>query len=162
VLAGKMGEVDPAFIQNPENRPKLSIIQAEGIPVINLSPLIHHTVQDSSAIESLVKEIGNACKEWGFFQVTNHGVPLNLRLRLEEATKVFFAQSLEEKRKLTVDDNGFPGYHDTEYTKNVRDWKEVFDFLSKDPTLIPLNSDEDDDRVTQWTNPSPQYPPNFK
>jgi isopenicillin N synthase-like dioxygenase len=158
-----MGEVDPAFIQNPENRPKLSIIiQAEGIPVINLSPLIHHTVQDSSALENLVKEIGNACKEWGFFQVTNHGVPLNLRLRLEEATKVFFAQSLEEKRKLTVDDNGFPGYHDTEYTKNVRDWKEVFDFLSKDPTLIPLNSDEDDDRVTQWTNPSPQYPPNFK
>jgi isopenicillin N synthase-like dioxygenase len=162
VLAGKMGEVDPAFIQNPENRPKLSMIQAEGIPVINLSPLIHHTVQDSSAIESLVKEIGNACKEWGFFQVTNHGVPLNLRLRLEEATKVFFAQSLEEKRKLTVDDNSLSGYHDTEHTKNVRDWKEVFDFLSKDPTLIPLNSDEHDDRVTQWTNPSPQYPPNFK
>ncbi|XP_045833023.1 jasmonate-induced oxygenase 2-like isoform X1 [Trifolium pratense] len=157
-----MGEVDSAFIQIPENRPKLSIIQAEGIPVINLSPIIDNTIQDSSAIESLVKEIASACKEWGFFQVTNHGVPLNLRLRIEEASKVFFAQSLEEKRKLTIDDIGFPGYQDTEHTKNVRDWKEVFDFLSKDPTLIPLNSDEHDDRVTRWTNPSPQYPPHFK
>ncbi|AES90247.1 putative oxoglutarate/iron-dependent dioxygenase, non-heme dioxygenase domain-containing protein [Medicago truncatula] len=157
-----MEEVDQAFIQNPENRPKLSITQAEGIPVINLSPIIHNTVQDSSAIQALVKEISSACKEWGFFQVTNHGVPPTLRLKMEEASKMFFAQSLEDKKKITTDDTGLPGYHDTEHTKNVRDWKEVFDFLSNDPTLVPLNSDEHDDQVTYWTNPSPQYPPHFK
>lgn len=162
VVAGNMEEVDQAFIQNPENRPKLSITQAEGIPVINLSPIIHNTVQDSSAIQALVKEISSACKEWGFFQVTNHGVPPTLRLKMEEASKMFFAQSLEDKKKITTDDTGLPGYHDTEHTKNVRDWKEVFDFLSNDPTLVPLNSDEHDDQVTYWTNPSPQYPPHFK
>ena len=54
------------------------------------------------------------------------------------------------------------GYYDTEHTKNVRDWKEVFDFLAKDPTFIPLTSDEHDDRVNQWTNQSPQYPPLFR
>ncbi|KAK7362687.1 hypothetical protein VNO77_04807 [Canavalia gladiata] len=157
-----MGEVDPAFIQDAQHRPKFSIIQDEGIPVIDLSPITNHTDSDPSAIEALVKEIGNACKEWGFFQVINHGVPLTIRHRIEEASKLFFAQSVEEKKKVGRDGSSPVGYYDTEHTKNVRDWKEVFDFLAKDPTFIPVTSDEDDDRVTQWRNPTPQYPPNFR
>ncbi|XP_058730769.1 protein DMR6-LIKE OXYGENASE 1-like [Vicia villosa] len=157
-----MGEVDPAFVQEQEHRPKLSIIEAKGIPEIDLSPLFHHEAPNPSAIEGLVKEIGSACKEWGFFQVTNHGVPLSLRQKLEEASRLFFAQSLDEKKKVARDAISPTGYYDTEHTKNVRDWKEVFDFYSNDPTLIPLNSDEHDDRVTQWTNQSPQYPPHFR
>ncbi|KAL2344862.1 hypothetical protein Fmac_006147 [Flemingia macrophylla] len=156
-----MGEVDPAFIQDPEHRPKLSIIQAEGIPIVDLSPITNHEVSDPSSIEGLVKEIGNACKEWGFFQVTNHGVPLSLRQRIEKASRLFFAQTPEEKKKYSRDESSTTGYYDAEHTKNVRDWKEVFDFLAKDPTFIPATSDEHDDRVTRWTNPSPEYPPNF-
>ncbi|KAK7252070.1 hypothetical protein RIF29_35778 [Crotalaria pallida] len=157
-----MGEVDPAFIQEPEHRPKVSPIEAEGIPVIDLSPLINKTFADSSAIEGLVKEIGSACKEWGFFQVINHGVPLSLRQNLEEVSRNFFAQSSEEKRKVGRDESSATGYYDTEHTKNVRDWKEVFDFQAKEPTLVPVSSDEDDDRLAEWTNKSPEYPPNFR
>ncbi|CAL5213212.1 unnamed protein product [Lathyrus oleraceus] len=157
-----MGEIDPAFVQEQEHRPKLSIIEAQGIPEIDLSPLFHHEAPNPSAIEGLVKEIGSACKEWGFFQVTNHGVPLSLRQKLEEASRLFFAQSLEEKKKVARDAISPNGYYDTEHTKNVRDWKEVFDFTCHDPTLVPVTSDEHDDRVTQWTNPTPQYPPQFR
>lgn len=157
-----MGEIDSAFVQEQEHRPKLSIIEAQGIPEIDLSPLFHHQLPNPSAIEGLVKEIGSACKEWGFFQVTNHGVPLSLRQKLEESSRLFFAQSLEEKKKVARDAITPTGYHDTEHTKNVRDGKEVFDFLAKDPTLVPLNSDENDNRVIQWSNPSPQYPPHFR
>ncbi|GAU31827.1 hypothetical protein TSUD_58280 [Trifolium subterraneum] len=157
-----MGEVDPAFVQEQEHRPKLSIIEAKGIPEIDLSPILNHDVQNQSAIDALVKEIGSASKEWGFFQVTNHGVPLSLRQRLEEASRLFFAQSLEEKKKVARDEINPTGYYDTEHTKNVRDWKEVFDFLSQDPTFVPLNSDEGDDQVIQWSNPSPPYPPQFR
>ncbi|KAG5051717.1 hypothetical protein AAZX31_02G130300 [Glycine max] len=157
-----MGEVDPAFIQDLEHRPKLSIIQAEGIPIIDLSPISNHTVSDPSSIENLVKQIGSACKEWGFFQVTNHGVPLTLRQNIEKASRLFFAQNLEEKRKVSRDESSPNGYYDTEHTKNIRDWKEVFDFQAKDPTFIPVTFDEHDDRVTHWTNHSPQYPPNFR
>ncbi|KAG5063032.1 hypothetical protein JHK85_004215 [Glycine max] len=161
-LAKVMGEVDPAFIQDPQHRPKFSTIQPEDIPVIDLSPITNHTLSDSSSIENLVKEIGSACKEWGFFQVTNHGVPLTLRQNIEIASRLFFAQSLEEKRKVSKSENNTLGYHDTEHTKNIRDWKEVFDFLARDPTFIPLTSDEHDDRLTQLTNQSPEYPPNFR
>ncbi|KAK7400846.1 hypothetical protein VNO78_12154 [Psophocarpus tetragonolobus] len=161
-LATAMGEVDPAFIQDPQHRPKISPIQAEGIPTIDLSPITNHTVSDPSSIEVLVKEIGSACKEWGFFQVINHGVPLTLRQNIEKASRLFFAQSLEEKKKVSRDEMSPSGYYDTEHTKNVRDWKEVFDFQVKDPTLVPLNYDDHDDRVSYWTNQFPEYPPNFR
>lgn len=158
-----MGEVvDSAFIQDIEHRPKLSIIKAEGIPVIDLSPITHQTVPDPSAIEGLVKEIGAACKEWGFFQVTNHSVPLSLKQKIDKASREFFAQSLEEKRKIYREETNSTGYYDTEHTKNVRDWKEVLDFQARDPTLVHVTYDEHDDRVTQWTNKFPHCPPNFR
>ena len=69
-----MVEIDPTFIQSQKHRPKLSIIEAEGIPVIDLYPLLN-----SSSLEELVKEIGNACREWGFFQVINHGASTESR-----------------------------------------------------------------------------------
>ncbi|KAL2344874.1 hypothetical protein Fmac_006159 [Flemingia macrophylla] len=112
-----MGEVDTAFIQDPEHMPNLSPIQVEGMPIIDLSPITNHTVSDPSAIESLVKDIGSACKEWGFFQVTNHGVPLSVRQRIEEASRLFFAQSLEEKRKYIRDEISPTGYHDRPHQK---------------------------------------------
>ncbi|XP_054785656.1 protein DMR6-LIKE OXYGENASE 1-like [Prosopis cineraria] len=162
-----MGEVDPAFIQAPEHRPNLSLVaETQGIPVIDLSSIHRHlqndTVSDPPAIEGVVKEIGRACREWGFFQVTNHGVPLNLRHRIEDVSRKFFSQSLEEKRKVARDHTSLPGYYDSEHTKNVRDWKEGIDFLAKEPTLVPISGDEDDDRTTQWTNRYPQSPPDLR
>ncbi|KAJ7967407.1 2-oxoglutarate and Fe(II)-dependent oxygenase superfamily protein [Quillaja saponaria] len=161
-----MGEVDTAFIQDPEHRPKPSIIQVEGIPLIDLSPLntqeAADSISDPSAIKDLVKEIGKACRDWGFFQVINHGVPLDRRQRIEVASRKFFAQSLEEKRKVSRDQTSVAGYYDTEHTKNVRDWKEVFDFLVEEPTLIPVSQEPDDDQVTHWTNLWPENPPDLR
>ncbi|KAH1243129.1 Protein DMR6-LIKE OXYGENASE 1 [Glycine max] len=120
-----MGEVDPAFIQYLQHRPKFSTIQPEDIPVIDISPITNHTASDPCSIGGLVKEIRNASKEWGFFQLSNHAVPLTLRQNIEKASRLFFAQNLEEKRKVSKDENNTTGYHDREHPKNIRDWKEV-------------------------------------
>lgn len=158
-----MGEVDPAFIQEPQHRPKLSVTEAQGIPLIDLSPISHDSItKDPSAIEGLVREIGSACKEWGFFQVINHGAPLDHRQRIEAAARKFFAQSPEEKKKVRRDAVKVLGYYDTEHTKNVRDWKEVFDFSVEEPTLVPASLDPDDKEVAQWHNQWPEYPPELR
>ncbi|WVZ17871.1 hypothetical protein V8G54_010853 [Vigna mungo] len=157
-----MGEVDPAFIQDLQHRPKLGVIEAEEIPVIDLSPVTNEAVSDPSSIERLVKEIGSACKEWGFFQVINHGVPLVLRENIEKASRMFFSQSVEEKRKVSRDERNAMGYYDTEHTKNVRDWKEVFDSVAQDPTPVPLTPHEHDHRLTYWSNSTPHYPPHLR
>ncbi|KAJ7967408.1 2-oxoglutarate and fe-dependent oxygenase-like protein [Quillaja saponaria] len=162
-----MGDVDPVFIQAPEHRPKPSVILAEGIPLIDLSPINYHeedTVSDPYAIKGLVEEIGRACKEWGFFQVINHGVPLDKRQRIEAAARNFFALSLEEKKKVRRDEINVLGYFEAEHTKNVRDWKEIYDFNVQEPTYIPPSVEPIDKDVIQfkWDNRWPQNPPEFR
>ena len=152
-----MGEIDPAFIQDLKHRPRLTAIEADGIPLLDLSSISSPDSADPVAVEELVREIGSACSEWGFFQVINHGVPPESRRELESAAWKFFAQDLEEKRKVRKEESTF-GYHDSEHTKNVRDWKEVFDLAVHEPILLPVSSDPDDDRVAEWFNRWPQYP----
>ncbi|XVF45202.1 hypothetical protein PTKIN_Ptkin02bG0186000 [Pterospermum kingtungense] len=151
-----MGEVDPAFIQATEHRPKLSTNEIEGIPLIDLS------VSDTRDINQLVSEIGDACKDWGFFQVVNHRVPLELSTRIKNVAKAFFDLPLEEKRKVKRDEVNSMGYHDSEHTKNVRDWKEVFDFLLKDPTIVPVSPLPEDKQTRTLNNQWPQNPSEFR
>lgn len=160
-----MGEIDPDFIQPPEHRPKLSVVEAKNIPVIDLSPILddsNDVIKDPLAFDELVKQIGSACKEWGFFQVINHGAPLESKKRIESVGKRFFALSLEEKKKVRRDIVKVMGYYETEHTKNIRDWKEVFDFTMEEPTLIPASIDPDDKEVTHWYNQWPEYPPEMR
>ncbi|XVE49138.1 hypothetical protein DITRI_Ditri01bG0058200 [Diplodiscus trichospermus] len=158
-----MGEVDPAFIQDLEHRPKLSIIEDQGIPLIDLSVLNSpDAVSDPSTLDSLASEIGDACKNWGFFQVINDGVPLEIRQKLENASRKFFAQPLEEKLKIRRDEVKVSGYYDAEHTKNVRDQKEVFDFTVQNPTIVPASTHPDDNELVEWHNQWPEYPPELR
>lgn len=154
-----MGELDEAFVQGLEHRAKLSATQIERIPVIDLSALAN----PGGNIDNLVSEIGDACKNWGFFEVINHGVPQETRQKLESAAKKFFALPLEEKRKVRREVKTAPvGYYESEFTKNVRDWKEVFDYAVHDPMRTPLLPDPDDQQISEWYNRWPQYPPEFR
>lgn len=149
-----MGDVDPAFIQPPEFRPKLqnSIETDDEIPVIDLS----------TDHKQLVLDVGHACQKWGFFQVINHGVPSELKARIEKAAKEFFDQPIEEKQKVKRDEVHPMGYHDQEHTKNVRDWKEVFDFWLQDPTFLPASHKPDDKELRRLTNQWPEHPLGFR
>ena len=160
-----MGEVDPAFIQAFEHRPTPTIIEADGIPILDLSPIssldhLPKTHVISKDMANLIAEVGEASEKWGFFQVINHGVPLEKLEKLELVARKFFALPLEEKNKVTRNEANLLGYYDTENTKNVRDWKEVFDFAVKDPTFMPISPEQLEAQlpVNQW----PDYPPELR
>ena len=53
-------------------------------------------------------------------------------------------------------------YFDTEHTKNVRDWKEVFDFVVSSPAFIPASPDPDDKELKELINQWPQYSPELR
>ncbi|KAK4278637.1 hypothetical protein QN277_016459 [Acacia crassicarpa] len=150
-----MAEVaDIAFIQELKQRPDLSLKQdAQGIPLIDLS------CPDKDA---LVHDIGHACTKWGFFQIINHGVPSELSHKLAEASHKFFHLTMDEKRKVRRDVGKVLGYYDTEHTKNIRDWKEVFDYTVQQPTLAAASVDENDHQVAHWENQWPQSPPEMR
>ncbi|KAJ8763596.1 hypothetical protein K2173_002479 [Erythroxylum novogranatense] len=151
-----MGDIDPAFIQDPDYRPTLEPQEPDQIPVINLS------ISSPNETKNLVSDVGDACQKWGFFQVINHGVSRELRQKMQQVAKEFFHQTSDEKRKVKRDEVHPMGYHDGENTKNVRDWKEVFDYLLLEPTLIPASGEPDSEELRTLTNQWPQYPPEFR
>ncbi|KAK3004279.1 hypothetical protein RJ639_019884 [Escallonia herrerae] len=72
--SGAAPQVPPEYIQPPENRPNNPTARPannNSIPSIDLSSAVRDAV-------FLRTEIGAACREWGTFHLTNHGVPPKL------------------------------------------------------------------------------------
>jgi isopenicillin N synthase-like dioxygenase len=150
-----MGDIDPSFIQSKEHRPKLSTFVEidHEIPIIDLS--------EKSQL-NLISKIAKACEEWGFFQVINHGVLSEVSSKVEIEAKKFFEQSMEEKKKVKRDEVNAMGYHDAEHTKNIRDWKEVFDYLVENNTQVPFSHEPHDLELRTLINQWPRYPLHFR
>lgn len=55
---------------------------------------------DPQRMNECAEEIGHACRTQGFFQITNHPIPLSLQKEMFKLSKEFFALPLEEKMKL--------------------------------------------------------------
>lgn len=94
------------------------------VPVIDISPL----VAGSSGRDDVARQIGAACRLHGFFYIVGHGVDPALRTRLELLSRVFFAQSEDDKMLLRMAFGGkaWRGYFaaGNELTSNRPDWKE--------------------------------------
>ena len=124
--------MEQAFVQAPEHRPKPTVTEATGIPVIDLSPLTASDT-DAAAVDALAAEVGAASRDWGFFVVVGHGVPAETVARATAAQRAFFALPAERKAAVRRSEAEPLGYYESEHTKNVRDWKEVFDLVPRDP-----------------------------
>ncbi|KAB5572853.1 hypothetical protein DKX38_000047 [Salix brachista] len=59
-------------------------------------PLIDISKWDDPGVAEAICE---AAEKWGFFQIINHGVPIEVLENVKEATHLFFGLSAEEKRK---------------------------------------------------------------
>lgn len=67
----------------------------DSIPIIDFSFLIS---PDTAVRSQVIQDLHNACKEWGFFQVINHGVPETLMNMVIEKAGEFFELTDEEKK----------------------------------------------------------------
>jgi isopenicillin N synthase-like dioxygenase len=72
------------------------------VPVVDVPPLVSGD-GDRSRVAA---DIDRACREWGFFYVTGHGVDETLQRRLEEASRRFFAQDLDTKMDIRMERGG--------------------------------------------------------
>lgn len=117
------------------------------IPTIDLSGL--HGSAELKA--STIKAIGDACAEWGFFRVKNHGVDEKVISKMLEVTEEFFGLSLEEKMKYYSEDVLSPIRYGTSLNTPLAHKLHWRDYLRHYGHPFP-------DSIFQlWPNNPPQY-----
>jgi len=94
------------------------------VPVLDFAPLR----SGGEPTRHLVDDMARACSSWGFFQVVNHGLDAELRLRFEAQMHDVFSLPTEVKRTMKRDGGNARGWYDDELTKQRRDWKQGLDF----------------------------------
>ncbi|WCJ19889.1 2-oxoglutarate (2OG) and Fe(II)-dependent oxygenase superfamily protein [Euphorbia peplus] len=112
----RLSEIPTRYIKPPQDRP--SVVEFSppntNIPIIDLRGLFSHEDQDNGeddgVREAILEEILVACREWGFFQVINHGVKPELMDQSREAWREFFHLPMEEKQKFANSPKTYEGY----------------------------------------------------
>jgi isopenicillin N synthase-like dioxygenase len=100
----------------------------QSVPVIDIGPLIEGSVP--AGVRRVAGEIASACREWGFFQIVNHGISRELQDDVWRQMQQFFALPLADKEVVLRSRENPWGYYNNELTKNQRDRKEVFDYTT--------------------------------
>ncbi|KAI8055781.1 hypothetical protein BDF22DRAFT_672149 [Syncephalis plumigaleata] len=87
------------------------------LPIIDFEAM-RDTNADPEIRKQVAQQIDTACRQYGFFYLINHGIPLELQQAIREQTKQFFAMSLEEKQALYGHYGTVRGYHN--YTNDTK------------------------------------------
>lgn len=108
------------------------------IPIVDVRELIVGTPGKSR----VAAELGQACRESGFFYVVGHGVDAGLQARLQEQSRRFFALDVEAKMRIRMALGGraWRGYFRVgdELTSGKPDQKEGLYFGQELPAEHPL------------------------
>ncbi|KAI5405602.1 2-oxoglutarate-dependent dioxygenase 19 [Lathyrus oleraceus] len=111
---------------------------AASIPVIDFSLL---TSDDSQIHAKAVHELAEACAEWGFFMLINHGVPESLMEELMKKSQEFHDLPVEEKKEFCDNGDPFsPIRHGTSFhppAENVHYWRDFLKILTSPQFNFP-------------------------
>ena len=84
-----------------------------------------------------LSKLDEVCREWGFFELRNPPITQELREQMLEEMATFFSLPPEKKRGCERTSKNHWGYYDRELTKNVQDWKELFDVGPRVGSCVP-------------------------
>ncbi|GMP59405.1 hypothetical protein CsSME_00022692 [Camellia sinensis var. sinensis] len=119
---------------------------------VNVHPLSDAVVV---ILANLHAELDRACKDWGAFHVTNHGVPIQLLNEMRRVGVLFFEECpMAEKLRYCCDSNSFAseGYGSrllVSSNDTALDWRDYFGHHT-----LPLSRRNPD----RW----PHFPPNYR
>ncbi|GKU92972.1 hypothetical protein SLEP1_g6621 [Rubroshorea leprosula] len=88
--------IPPRYIR-PEQQQQQIVSDADSmlkIPVIDMQSLL-----SGGSMEAELAKLDFACREWGFFQLVNHGVSSSFLEKVKKEIQGFFKLPMEEKKK---------------------------------------------------------------
>ncbi|KAF3789222.1 DOWNY MILDEW RESISTANCE 6 protein [Nymphaea thermarum] len=132
-----------SYVRPPSQRPRLSEVRTcQELPVIDLS---------TPDMTELARQVRDACESYGFFQITNHGVPQQVVEEMLLVARQFFSLPIEEKMKLYSNDPSKKLRLSTSFNVNretVHNWRDY----------LRLHCHPLENFIHEW----PTNPPNFK
>lgn len=125
------------YVKPPTERPSLSNSHDNddaNIPIIDLSGLYG---DDDNLRAKIRREISAACREWGFFQVINHGISPELMDQARENWRQFFHAPMEIKQSYANSPKTYEGYGSRLGVKKgaILDWSDYY-FLHYRPSSL--------------------------
>ncbi|KAF8029371.1 hypothetical protein BT93_E1923 [Corymbia citriodora subsp. variegata] len=109
------------------------------VPVIDLGRLV-----SEDRAKSELEKLHQACKDWGFFQLTNHDVSPNLIEKVKKGTEELFNMPMEEKKKFWQREGESDGFGQAFVLSEDQklDWADIFYMLTlpasvRKPHLFP-------------------------
>ncbi|KAG1338016.1 flavonol synthase/flavanone 3-hydroxylase-like [Cocos nucifera] len=97
------------YVKPQSERPSLDSTADKnilGIPIVDLGGLAEGTAE----CRATMRAISDACQEWGFFQVVNHGVSRELMERIRDVWRGFFQLPTEAKKAYANTPTTYEGY----------------------------------------------------
>lgn len=139
VSSNKIDQIPSNYIRPISQRPNLQHVFRDSIPLINLND-IHGPNRGH-----VINQIGQACRDYGFFQVKNHQVPEYIIINMLQTAKQFFNLPEHERLKSYSDDPNKTTRLSTSFnvrTEKVANWR---DFLR-------LHCHPVEDYINEWPN----------
>lgn len=138
-LAKKQKETIPErYIRRDVERPTPTSMSDHklDIPIVDMAKL-----SEGLHREREMNKVAKACKEWGFFQVVNHGIPNSLIDGVKRVGNEFFQLPLEEKQKYSVKAGDLQGYGQTFVVSEdqKRDWGDLLGLIMSPSDYRDLN-----------------------
>lgn len=146
-LVSTLNHVPSNFIRPIGDRPDLQLqfTTTDSIPTIDLQGL------DASNRSEIIQKIAHACRNYGFFQIVNHGVPEEVINNMMSVSKEFFNLPESERMKNYSDDPLKTTRLSTSFnvkTEKVSNWRDY----------LRLHCHPLEDYVHEW----PANPPSFR
>ncbi|GFP91249.1 protein srg1 [Phtheirospermum japonicum] len=134
-----LATVPPRYVRLDQPLPSNLSSSLPEIPVIDFQKLF-----DVDFMDIELHKLHNACKEWGFFQVINHGVDSEVIDTVKLEIQEFFNLPIEEKERYNQEAGDLEGYGQAFVVSEEQklDWADMFYILTlpthlRKPHLIP-------------------------
>ncbi|XP_059439773.1 oxoglutarate-dependent flavonoid 7-O-demethylase 1-like [Corylus avellana] len=138
---GTTATVPPRYVRSDQDPPNISDSTASlpQVPVIDMQKLFSPEFMDSE-----LEKLHHGSKEWGFFQLINHGVSTSLLEKVKLDIQEFFKLPIEEKKKYWQQPGELEGFGQAFVVSDEQklDWGDMFSLVTlpthlRKPHLLP-------------------------
>ncbi|KAF2285856.1 hypothetical protein GH714_008447 [Hevea brasiliensis] len=135
--------VPPRYIRPDQDHP--IVVVEDDAPLPEVTVIDMQRLHNQESMDSELAKLHLACKEWGFFQLVNHGVSSSLLERVKIQVQDFFNLPMEEKKKFWQYPGEVEGFGQTFVVSEEQklDWSDIFFMVTqpvhlRKPHLFPM------------------------